>query len=81
MEQWALVSVCAATAIYVWMGSVTRDAIYCAVFVWAAYGIFVGPADIAGPVRLAALTGAAAVAVVIVWALFNPWRRARLRGP
>jgi hypothetical protein len=51
------------------------------VFVWAAYGIFVGPADIAGPVRLAALTGAAAVAVVIVWALFNPWRRARLRGP
>ena len=81
MEQWALVSVCAATAIYVWMGSVTRDAIYCAVFIWAAYGIFVGPADITGPVRLAAITGAAAVAVVIVWALFNPWRRARLRGP
>ena len=81
MDQWALVSVVAATAIYVWMGSVTRDAVYCAVFVWAGIGVWAGLPDITAPVRLVALTGAAIVAIVIVWALFNPWRRARLRGP
>ena len=81
MNEWALVSVCTATAIYVWMGAVTRDAVYCVVFVWAGYGIWTGTEAITAPVRLAALTGIVAVAAVIVWALFNPWRRARLRGP
>lgn len=81
MDQWALVSVAFATAIYVWMGSVTRDAVYCAVFVWAGIGVWAGLPDITAPVRLVALTGAAIVALVIVWTLFNPWRRARLRGP
>ena len=81
MDEWALVSVCAATAIYVWMGAVTRDAVYCAVLVWAGYGIWSGLPDITASVRLVALTGACVVAAVAVWALFNPWRRARLRGP
>ena len=81
MDGWALVSVCTATAIYVWMGAVTRDAVYCLVFVWAGYGIWSGTEAITAPVRLAALTGIVAVAAVIVWALFNPWRRATLRGP
>jgi hypothetical protein len=81
MDQWALVSVVVATAIYVWMGSVTRDAVYCAVFVWAGIGVWAGLPDITAPVRLVALTGAAIVALVIVWTLFKPWRRARLRGP
>jgi hypothetical protein len=81
MDQWALVSVVAATAIYVWMGAVTRDAVYCAVFVWAGIGVWAGLPDITAPVRLVALSGAATVALVIVWTLFNPWRRARLRGP
>ena len=80
MDQWALVSVCAATAIYAWMGGVTRDAVYCGVFVWAAYGVSVGPPDITAPVRLAGATGAAAVAAVLLWTLFNPGRRATLRG-
>lgn len=81
MDQWALVSVCAATAIYVWMGGATRDIVYCAVFVWAGYGVWSGTEAITEPVRLAAISGVAAVALVMVWALFNPWRRAMLRGP
>jgi hypothetical protein len=55
--------------------------VYCVVFVWAGYGIWTGTEAITAPVRLAALTGIVAVAAVIVWSLFNPWRRARLRGP
>jgi hypothetical protein len=43
--------------------------------------VWAGLPDITAPVRLVALTGAAIVALVIVWTLFNPWRRARLRGP
>jgi len=81
MNEWALVSVCTATAIYVWMGAVTRDVVYCLVFVWAGYGIWSGTETITPEVRLAALTGIVAVAAVILWALFNPWRRASLRGP
>ena len=78
MDQWALITVCAATAIYVWMGAVTRDIVYCAVFVWAAFGIAYRPTGITEPVKLAAWAGIAALALCIVWAAFSarrdPWR-------
>jgi hypothetical protein len=81
MDQWALATVCAAGAIYVWMGAVTRNAAYCAVFVWAAVGVYLGGAQVTGPVRIAALTGAVTVLACLVWALFTPRQRALFRGP
>lgn len=81
MDQWALATVCAATAIYVWMGAVTRNAAYCAVFVWAALGVFQGGAQVTGPVRIAALSGAVTVFACLVWTLFNRPQRALFRGP
>jgi hypothetical protein len=80
MDEWALATVCAATAIYVWMGAVTRNAAYCAVFVWAAVGVFLGEEQVTEPVRIAALCGAVTVSACLVWALFNPQQRALFRG-
>lgn len=81
MDEWALVTVVAATAIYVWMGAVTRSIVYCGVFVWAATGVYLGEAAITQPVRLAAVSGVVAVLACMVWVVFNPRRRASLRGP
>ena len=81
MDGWAVISVCTAIALYVWMGAVTRDVVYCAVFLWAATGIFLGGASISEPVKLAAITGVAMVATCMLWALFNPRRSATFRGP
>lgn len=67
MDQWALVSIVAAIAIYVWMGAVTRDVVYCAVFVWASLGIAWRPEGVSEPVRLAALTGACALLLTVLW--------------
>jgi hypothetical protein len=63
------------------MGAVTRNAAYCAVFVWAAVGVYLGGAQVTGPVRIAALTGAVTVLACLVWALFMPRQRALFRGP
>ncbi|MGB8326439.1 MAG: TspO/MBR family protein [Steroidobacteraceae bacterium] len=68
MDEWALVSVSLATAIYVWMGAVTRDLVYSAVFVWAAPAIAARPTGVSESVRLAALAGAAAVTATMIWA-------------
>jgi hypothetical protein len=81
MDEWALITVVLATAIYVWMGVVTRSILYCAVFVWAATGVYLGEPSITQPVRLAAATGVVAVLACMVWMAFNPRRRASLRGP
>ncbi|MBU6378326.1 MAG: hypothetical protein KJS95_07305 [Gammaproteobacteria bacterium] len=81
MDQWALATVCAATAIYVWMGAVTRNAAYCLVFVWAAVGVYFGKEQVTDPVRIAALSGAVTVAACLLWALFNPRQRGLIRGP
>lgn len=80
MNGWALVTVGAATAIYVWMGAVTRNVTYCAVFVWAAVGIYFGDANVTTPVRIVALTGAVAVVACIAWAAFKPRQRGLFRG-
>jgi hypothetical protein len=81
MDQWALATVCAATGIYVWMGAVTRSAVYCGVFVWAAVGIYSGEPTVTEPVRIAALSGAVAVSACLLWTLFMPRPRALFRGP
>ncbi|MBM4233952.1 MAG: tryptophan-rich sensory protein [Gammaproteobacteria bacterium] len=81
MDQWALATVCAAAAIYVWMGAVTRSPTYCAVFVWAASGVFLGDERITEGVRIAALTGAVSVTACLIWAIFSPRPRALFRGP
>lgn len=66
MDDWALVTVVVATAVYVWMTTVTRDLIYGAVFVWVAAGIYLRPAGIVDAVQLAAAAGGVMVAVAIV---------------
>jgi benzodiazapine receptor len=81
MDQWALVTVTLAIALYVWLTTLTRDVVYGAVFVWAATGIHLGSAAVSAPVRIVALVGVVAVAAVIVWAVLNPRPRASLRGP
>lgn len=64
MDQTALVAVVLATGLYIAAGMWTADAIYTTVFVWAALGIVYRASGISEPVRLAAATGAVAVAVV-----------------
>ncbi len=63
-DEWAILTVVAATAIYTAVGVRTGDALYTAVFAWAALGIVLQTIEIAAPVRLAAAAGAA-VAVVV----------------
>ncbi len=74
LDQWAIVSVAAAMAIYVWVGTATRDGLYCLVFVWASLGIYLKPHDISEPVRLTAITGAVLVGVRAVTAFAVAYR-------
>jgi hypothetical protein len=81
MDQWALATVCGATAVYVWMVAVTRNVAYGAVFVWAAIGVSLGnPQTITEGVRIAAISGAVGVSATLVWALLMPRQRALFRG-
>lgn len=80
MDQWALVTVCTATAVYVWMGAVTRSVAYCLVFVWAASGIYLGEEGVTESVRLAAISGVAAVLLCVVSGFLRPRSRALFRG-
>lgn len=66
MDAWALGSVVVAAVIYVAVALRTRDAIYAAVWVWAALGIAKKPAGVTGAVQLAAtLTGAVVLALIV----------------
>ena len=67
MDQWAVVSVATALAIYVWIGVVTRDAIYSSVFIWASLGIFYRPSGVTEPVRLVAITGTFITLALVLW--------------
>ena len=80
MDGWALATVCGATAVYVWMVTLTRSVAYGAVFVWAAVGVFLGDERITESVRIAAISGAFAVFVALVWASLSPRQRALFRG-
>ena len=64
MDEWAILTVVAATGIYAAAGVRTGDAVYTAVFVWASLGIVLQTLEISQPVRLAA-AAACAVAVVV----------------
>lgn len=75
MDQWALVTVVGATAVYVWVTTITRDVIFGLVFVWAGAGIALRPTGISEPVQLAAMTGAVLVLVTSMLAI--RWRRPR----
>jgi hypothetical protein len=63
MDDWALLTVVTATAIYTAMGVRTRDVIYVLVFAWASLGIVLQTLETSHAVRLAA---AAACAVMVV---------------
>lgn len=79
MDEWALITIVLATSLYVAAGIWTHDTVYTAVFVWAAFGIVFRESGITGPVRLAAGTGAVAVALVTALSLFRSVR-SRSRG-
>lgn len=66
MEQWALASVVAATAIYVWTCALTRDLVYGAVFLWVAVAIATRPAGISDAVQAVAAAGGAALVLSLV---------------
>jgi translocator protein len=71
MDEWALVSVMLATALYVGVGVLTRDPVYVAVFTWASLGIVYQTLPTSEPVRLAAaaacgITGALALALLLL---------------
>lgn len=70
MDEWALVTVCLATGIYAVTTTVTRDAVFGGVFVWAACGIALKNQGISMPVQLAAATGVAVVFACILRAAF-----------
>jgi len=72
MDEWALVTVVAASAVYVWMTTVTRDLVYGAVFVWVAAGIYLRPEGIVAAVQLAAATGGALVVIAMLAAALWP---------
>jgi hypothetical protein len=64
MDEWALISVTIATAVYVGMGVLTRDAVYVAVFAWASLGIVYQTLDISQPVRIVAAAACAITALL-----------------
>lgn len=68
MDEWALVTVVIATAVYIWMTTVTRDLVYGAVFLWVAAGIYLRPEGIVESVQLTAAAGGVMVALALVLA-------------
>lgn len=66
MNDWALVSVTLAVAIYVGVGVLTRDAIYVGVFAWAALGIAWQTLPTSDPVRVVAAAGSAVASALVV---------------
>jgi hypothetical protein len=66
MDEWALVSVTLAIAIYVAVGVITRDPAYVAVFAWASLGIVYQTLPTSEPVRLLAAVSSAITLVLAV---------------
>jgi hypothetical protein len=71
MDDWALLTVVTATAVYTAMGVRTQDAVYTAVFLWASLGIVLQTLQISDPVRLAAAAGCAVMLVVTAVSVFS----------
>lgn len=66
MEDWAILTVVTATAIYTAMGVKTRDVLYTAVFGWASLGIVLQTLETSHAVRLSAVAACAVMVVVSV---------------
>lgn len=66
MNEWAILSVTAATAVFVAVGTRTRDALYVSVFAWASLGIVLQKLPIWEPVRLVAMAACAAVTLLVI---------------
>ncbi len=77
MDEWALVSVTLAIAIYVGVGALTRDAVYVGVFAWAALGITLQPLPTSDPVRVVATVGSAVTSALVVALLIGRVREYR----
>ena len=72
MDDWALLTVVTATAIYTAMGVKTSDVIYVLVFGWASLGIVLQTLETSHAVRLAAAAACAVILVVAVVSVFSP---------
>ena len=66
MNEWAIISVTVAAAVFVAVGTRTRDALYVAVFAWASLGIVLQKLPIWEPVRLVATAACAAVTLLVI---------------
>jgi hypothetical protein len=77
MDEWAILTVVAATGIYAAAGVRTGDAVYTAVFAWASIGIVLQTLEISQPVRLAAAAGCAVAVVVTAVSLVGGRRYGR----
>ena len=77
MDEWAILTVVTATAIYTAVGVRTGDALYTAVFAWASLGIVLQTLEIEHPVRLAAAAGCAIAVVVTLVSLVQGRRYGR----
>ncbi len=72
MDDWALLTVVTATAIYTAMGVKTRDVIYTMVFGWASLGIVLQTLETSHAVRLAAAAACAVMVVVTAVSVLSP---------
>jgi hypothetical protein len=77
MDEWALVTVCLASGIYAITTTVTRDAVFGGVFVWASLGIATKAAGITMSVQLAAASGIVVVLACIARAAIARRERPR----
>jgi hypothetical protein len=64
MDDWAILTVVTATAIYTAMGVKTGDAVYTSVFCWASLGIVLQTLETSDAVRLAAAAACASMVIV-----------------
>jgi hypothetical protein len=79
-DEWAILTVVAATAIYTAVGVRTRDAVYTMVFAWASLGIVLQTLPIERPVRLAAAAGCAVAVFLSLVSLAQGRRYGGLTG-
>ncbi|MEO7387556.1 MAG: tryptophan-rich sensory protein [Gammaproteobacteria bacterium] len=80
-DEWAIITVVTATAIYTAVGVRTRDAIYTAVFAWASLGIVLQTLETVRSVRLAAAAGCVVAGVVTAVALVQGRKYRRPGSP
>lgn len=80
MDDWAILTVVTATAIYTAMGVRTRDAVYTAVFGWASLGIVLQTLETSHAVRLAAAAACVVMLVVTFVSILQSQDQSRRRA-